>query len=69
MLTFKQFVAYAKSRCALVSQYKELRHAGLKQGVGENLYWGRSSDPTLYSGAAAVKNWYVKFEFLDFVSF
>ena len=62
MIAFEQLVAYAKSRCALISQYQGLSHghAGLKQGVGENLYWGASSDPTLYSGTAAVKAWYVK---------
>lgn len=63
MLAFEQLVAYAKSRCALISQYEGLSHghAGLKPGVGENLYWGANSAPTLYSGNAAVKAWSVKF--------
>lgn len=52
-----QAVAYAKSRCHLMSQYEGLSHghSGL-QGYGENLYWMGGS--SLGGCKGAIDGWY-----------
>ncbi|CAG2165172.1 unnamed protein product [Oppiella nova] len=52
-------VAYAKSRCALISQYPGLSHghAGLKD-YGENLYWAGNSQDVMGNCQSAINSWY-----------
>ncbi|MET8142438.1 CAP domain-containing protein [Sphaerisporangium sp. NPDC005288] len=55
-----QLVAYAKSRAASRSEHQGLSagHDGLRDGTGENIFWGGGTDPTPLSAAAAVASWY-----------
>ncbi|MEV8638489.1 CAP family protein [Streptosporangium sp. NPDC051023] len=55
-----QLVEYAKTRAMSRSQYEGLSagHADLREGTGENIFWGGSSDPTPNTAAEAVTSWY-----------
>ncbi|MEU5883461.1 CAP family protein [Spirillospora sp. NPDC047279] len=58
---------YAMERAASRSQSEMLNagHADLRDGTGENIYWGGSSGSPL-PGADAVKSWYSEISDYDF---
>lgn len=63
-----ELVEYAKSRAALVSTEPHLKHghAGLRDGLGENLSWQASSAPGVGPATGATGNWYGEIKDYDF---
>ncbi len=59
-IIYEQLVQYAISRCQLISQYEGLSngHAGLKPGIGENLYWYGNSANVTASASQGIQSWY-----------
>jgi uncharacterized protein YkwD len=59
---------YAKSRASSRSEQEQLNagHDGLRQGTGENIYWGGGSGPDPAAGSDAVKSWYDEIANYDF---
>ncbi|MCK2221338.1 CAP family protein [Actinomadura sp. ATCC 31491] len=55
-----KLVEYAKSRAASRSEYEKLSagHDGLRDGTGENIYWGAGSAGQPKTAADAVTSWY-----------
>jgi len=58
--------AYAASRAASRSEQERLNagHDDLREGTGENIFWGAGSDPA--SGKDAVDSWYEEIGKYDF---
>jgi uncharacterized protein YkwD len=63
-----ELVEYAKSRAAVVSteDYLNYGHAGLQEGLGENLSWQASSAQNPGSATGATGNWYGEIKDYDF---
>jgi uncharacterized protein YkwD len=63
-----ELVDYAKSRAALVSteNYLNHGHAGLRDGLGENLSWQASSEPVPAPTGGATSSWYGEIKDYDF---
>ncbi len=59
---------YAKQRAASRSEQEQLNagHDGLREGTGENIFWGAGSGTTPSAGAAAVQSWYGEIADYDF---
>lgn len=66
----QELVDYAKSRAALVSteNYLNHGHAGLTEGLGENLSWQASSAQTPGSTTGATGSWYGEIKDYDFAA-
>ncbi|MGJ6965280.1 CAP family protein [Streptosporangium sp. G11] len=60
--------AYAQSRAVSRSEQEELHagHTGLRQGTGENIFWGGGSEAL--PGSDAVKSWYSEIDAYDFAA-
>jgi len=59
---------YATERAASRSQSEMLSagHEGLRDGTGENIFWGGGSSATPRPGSGAVKSWYGEIANYDF---
>ncbi|MFD0685791.1 CAP family protein [Actinomadura fibrosa] len=59
---------YAMERAASRSTSERLSagHTGLRQGTGENIFWGAGSSATPRPGSDAVKSWYDEVTNYDF---
>ncbi|MFG2005124.1 CAP family protein [Spirillospora sp. NPDC048911] len=59
---------YAKERAASRSQSEKLSagHSDLRDGTGENIFWGAGSSSTPRTGSDAVKSWYNEISDYDF---
>jgi uncharacterized protein YkwD len=61
-------VEYARSRAASRSEYPdtEAGHTGLREGTGENLFWGAGSKKHPLAAGKAVAEWYDEIKGYDF---
>ncbi|MFB4301831.1 CAP family protein [Actinomadura sp. NTSP31] len=60
--------AYAMQRAASRSEQEMLDagHDGLREGTGENIFWGATTGTTAADGPAAAKSWYDEIKDYDF---
>ncbi|HUR03611.1 MAG TPA: CAP domain-containing protein [Nonomuraea sp.] len=63
-----ELVEYARSRAASRSEYPdtEAGHDGLREGTGENLFWGAGSKKRPLAPGKAVAEWYDEIKGYDF---
>ncbi|MEV6155298.1 CAP domain-containing protein [Nonomuraea sp. NPDC052129] len=64
----QELVEYARSRAASRSEYPdtEAGHNGLREGTGENLFWGAGSKQRPLDAGKAVAEWYEENKGYDF---
>jgi uncharacterized protein YkwD len=67
LVTDDGLMAYAKARAASRSEYEGLSagHADLRDGTGENIYWGGGSSATPKTGGDATTSWYKEISAYD----
>ncbi|WP_219462144.1 CAP domain-containing protein [Nonomuraea rhizosphaerae] len=63
-----ELVEYARSRAASRSEHPdtEAGHTGLREGTGENIFWGAASKRSPLAAGKAVAEWYDEIKGYDF---